>query len=64
MAKYCGLIDQPACNDPEICSAPQAPEDRQAPGYSNMTPSNWLRGMGKGEAEGKPGFDKTRSGGK
>lgn len=44
------------------CS-PQAPEDKQAPGYENDVPSNWLRGMGKGEAEGKPSFDKHKSGG-
>lgn len=64
MAKNLGLVDQPACENGDICCEPQAPEDRQAPGYMNMTPSNWLRGMGKGEAEGKPGFDKTPSGGK
>lgn len=39
--------------------APQFKEDQWAPGYCNDTPDNWLRGMGKGEAEGKPGFDKT-----
>ena len=44
------------------CS-PQSPEDKHGPGYDNDTPSNWLRGMGKGEAEGKPGFDKHKSGG-
>lgn len=41
---------------------PQCCEDRQAPGYDNDVAPNWLRGMGKGEAEGKPGFDKKRSG--
>lgn len=42
--------------------APQNPEDKRGPDYDNNTPDNWLRGMGKGEAEGKPSFDK--SGGK
>jgi len=63
MAQTRGLLDQQPCEGEE-CHKPQAPEDRQAPGYSNMTPSNWIRGMGPGEATGKPGFDKTRSGGK
>jgi hypothetical protein len=62
MNKYCGLIDQPVCEDDLKCQKPQAPEDRQAPGYDNDVKSNWLRGMGPGEAEGKPGFDKKRSG--
>lgn len=44
------------------CS-PQFPEDKHGPGYDNDVASNWLRGMGKGEAEGKPGFDKHKSGG-
>lgn len=44
----------------ECC--PQAPEDQQAPGYDNDTPSNWLRGMGPGEACGKPGFDYQKKG--
>jgi hypothetical protein len=39
----------------------EAPQDacdkRREPAYTNVVPSNWLRGMGKGEAEGKPGFD-------
>lgn len=42
-------------------SHPQSPEDKQGPDYSNDTPDNWLRGMGKGQAEGKPGFNKTRT---
>lgn len=37
---------------------PQSREDQQGPDYNNDTPSNWLRGMPN--AEGKPGFDKTR----
>lgn len=40
-----------------IGSKPQRPSDQQGPGYENDTPDNWLRGMGKGEAEGKPNFD-------
>lgn len=50
--------------EPVNCEcSPQSPEDKQAPGYNNDVASNWLRGMGKGEAEGKPSFDKRRSGG-
>lgn len=30
----------------------------QGPGYDNDTPNTWLRGGGKGDAEGKPSFDK------
>ncbi len=55
-----GLIDEPvipAC-DPRQ-QKPQAPEDRQGPGYDNDVPSNWLRGMGTGGATGKPSFDST-----
>lgn len=29
----------------------------QGPGYDNDTPDIWLRGGGKGGAEGKPSFD-------
>jgi hypothetical protein len=36
---------------------PQMPEDKQDAKYDNDTPSDWLRGMGKSEAEGKPSFD-------
>lgn len=36
----------------------QCPEDAHGKAYSNDTPSNWLRGMGKNHAEGKPSFDK------
>ncbi len=39
---------------------PQFPEDQHAKDYDNGTPANWLRGMGKGEAEGKPSFDKSK----
>lgn len=44
----------------ESQQAPQCPEDAHGPKYDNDTPDNWLRGMGPGEAEGKPGYDKTR----
>ena len=40
---------------------PQAPEDQHGPGYSNLVPDNWLRGMPGESAEGKPGFDKSES---
>ncbi len=36
---------------------PQAEEDKQAPGYDNDTPNNWLRGNGM-----KPGFDRHKGG--
>lgn len=50
-----GLVynsDKDCCYQP-----PQAPEDRQAPGYHNDTPKNWLRGMGQ-----YPCFDKKQPG--
>lgn len=31
----------------------------QDAGYQNDTASDWRRGMGPGEAEGKPSFDRT-----
>lgn len=31
----------------------------QDPKYANNTPSNWLRGVGPGQAQGKPGYDLT-----
>jgi len=34
----------------------------QGPGYDNDVASDWRRGMGPGEAEGKPGFCNTPSG--
>lgn len=58
-----GLINQP--NIPQLSSEyqkPQAQEGRQAPGYDNDVGANWLRGMGKGEACGKPSFDYGPSG--
>lgn len=39
---------------------PQCPEDKHGANYNNDTPNNWLRGMGPGEAEGKPSFDKGK----
>lgn len=45
-------------NSQESEETPQAECDkRREPEYSNEVPDNWLRGMGKGEAEGKPDFD-------
>lgn len=46
----------------ECCQAPQFPEDKHGPKYDNDVASNWLRGMGPKEAEGKPGFDKHKAG--
>ena len=42
--------------------APQDSCDKRAAGYDNNVPSNWLRGMPS--AEGKPGFDHSKDGGK
>ena len=36
---------------------PQGREDRQSVNYENDVGPNWLRGMGSGEACGKPSFD-------
>lgn len=58
-----GLIEQ--ANVPQTSpeyQKPQAQEDRQGPTYDNDVPNNWLRGMGKSEACGKPGFDSGPSG--
>lgn len=43
--------------DQKTEEAPECPPDKRGPDYSNNAPNNWLRGMGKGEAEGKPDFD-------
>ncbi len=60
-----GLIDQPELDEMgRIMQAPQSVNDKHGPKYDNDVASNWLRGMGKGEAEGKPSFDKHKSGGK
>ena len=40
--------------------APQSINDKHGPKYDNDTPSNWLRGRGKGEATGEPSFDKQK----
>lgn len=62
MAKEClGAVDQPVVSD-KVYQQPQNPMDRHEVGYDNDVGPNWLRGMGKGEAEGKPSFDKKRSG--
>lgn len=45
---------------PEDASRPQKLGDSnnlQGPGYDNDVANNWLRGGGKGQAEGKPSFD-------
>lgn len=42
--------------------APQFPEDKHGEKYDNDVASNWLRGMGPKEAEGKPGFDSGKKG--
>lgn len=39
---------------------PQFPEDYGGPGYLDPTAPDWRRGMGKGQAEGKPGFDHSK----
>jgi len=46
-------------NSDEMYHKPQSEMDKQAKGYENDVASSWLRGMGPGEAEGKPGYDKT-----
>lgn len=62
MAKEClGAVDQPVVSD-KVYQQPQNPMDRHAEGYDNDVKPNWLRGMGPGEATGKPSFDKKRSG--
>jgi len=50
---------------PEIANKPQRLGDpnnlQDLPRYDNIVPSNsWLRGGGKSQAEGKPGFDHSR----
>lgn len=58
-----GLINQPTLDETgREMQAPQAVNDHHLPGYDNDVPANWLRGMGPGEATGKPSFDKKRSG--
>ena len=58
-----GLINQPQLDEMgRIMQAPQAVNDQHLPSYDNDVAPNWLRGMGKNQAEGKPNFDKKRSG--
>ncbi len=53
-----GLINQEVIPQlSPLYQKPQSREDRQGPKYDNDVPNNWLRGMGPGEATGKPGFD-------
>lgn len=40
---------------------PQDIEDKHDTCYDNDVPDDYLRGMGKGEAEGKPDFDKSNA---
>lgn len=58
--RYGKLHEPPLSQKSE--EAPQCPEDKRGPDYDNNTPDNWVRGMGKGQAEGKPGFDKLKAG--
>lgn len=58
-----GLIDQPVLDETgRIMQAPQAVNDEHLPTYDNDVGANWLRGMGKGGACGKPSFDYGPSG--
>ena len=58
-----GLIDQPKLDEMgRVMSAPQSVNDQHSPNYDNDVASDWRRGMGKGQATGKPGFDKHKSG--
>lgn len=60
-----GLINQQVI--PQLSPQYQKPQDREGrhdASYDNDVGANWLRGMGKGEAEGKPFYDKHKSGGK
>ena len=60
-----GLINQPKLDETgRVMQAPQGVNDEHLPSYDNDVASNWLRGMGKGQATDKPSFDKHRSGGK
>lgn len=53
-----GLIDQPMLDETgRIMQAPQSVNDGHGPKYDNQVAPNWLRGMGNGEACGKPSFD-------
>ena len=40
--------------------SPQSPEDKRGPKYEPVVRMDWRRGGGKGQAEGKPSFDKGR----
>jgi hypothetical protein len=58
-----GLVDQPMVQeDGKEMYEPQSMNDKRGSSYDNDVPANWLRGMGKGEAEGKPSFDKRKKG--
>lgn len=47
-------------NSPKDMTAPQAPEDKQGPKYSNDAPNDWRRGGPNESAEGKPNFDRSK----
>ncbi len=58
-----GLIDQPELDEMgRVMQSPQAVNDEHLPNYDQDVASNWLRGMGKGGACGKPSFDYGPSG--
>lgn len=58
-----GLLNQEVIPQLDrLYQTPQGREDRQMDGYDNDVKPNWLRGMGKGEATGKPSFDSGPSG--
>ncbi len=58
-----GLINQPKLDETgRVMQAPQAVNDEHLPNYDNDVGANWLRGMGKGQACGKPNFDYGPSG--
>jgi hypothetical protein len=53
--RYGSLDYQNGAPRPPDKHAPQAPTDKQAPGYSNIHRNDWIRGAGE-SAEGKPNF--------
>ena len=63
VANESGLINQEVIPQLDrLYQTPQGREDRQMGAYDNDVKPNWLRGMGKGEACGKPHFDYGPSG--
>ena len=43
----------------DLAQEPQSPMDKHGPGYDNDVAPDWRRGMGPGQAEGKPSYDRT-----